>query len=77
MGRMLSVVGLGLAGALVHWPTLPARAETGSVFVAAAKSGSEPSKPVSRRRIWTVREFSSLRLVSRNRVGTERTSGPA
>ena len=76
MGRMLSVVGLGLAGALVHWPTLPARAETGSVFVAAANSGSEPSKPVSRRRSWNVREFSSLRLVSRE-TGSAPNEHPA
>ena len=66
MGRMLSVVGLGLAaGASVHWPTLPARAETGSVFVAAANSGRETSKPISGRRSWNVGEFSTLRLVSR------------
>ena len=60
-----SVVGLGLVGVLVHWPTLLARAETGSVYVAAANSGSEPNKTVSQRRSWEVREFSSVRLVPR------------
>ena len=76
MGRMLSVAGLGLAGALVHWPPMPALAETGSVFVAAANSGSEPSKPISGRRSWNVREFSSLRLVSRE-TGSAPNEHPA
>lgn len=76
MRRMLSVVGLGLVVTLFLAPTLPAQAETGSVFVAAANSGNEPGKTVSRRRGWNVREFSSLRLVSRE-TGSAPNEHPA
>ena len=70
MGRVLSVVGLGLVGALAVVPILPAWAETSDVRLAGASSGNETSKTESRRRSWNVREFSSLRLVPREAGST-------
>lgn len=76
MGPVLSAARLGLVGVLVALPTLSVWAETADVSLAAASSSNETSKTEWRRRNWSVREFSSLRLAPRE-AGSALNEHPA